>query len=129
MMSDELKPCPKCGGYLALATTHREALVLCRGCNAEWRYPSVIDAVAAHLARPVEDALRAENAALKARWVSVDGEDWKVSIAELAEFNAYSAKWQSVPWDAFHGPDTFDNSARIGAWVRAYEPTKSECTP
>ena len=51
-MNAELKPCEKCGGRLALYTRNVGALILCRGCDADWQYDNVIDAVADNLLRP-----------------------------------------------------------------------------
>jgi hypothetical protein len=105
-MSDKLKSCPKCGGRLALYTSDMGALILCRGCNADWQYDNVIDAVADNLLRPAEDALRAENVVLKAKW---QGVPW--ATLRCAAESAHDEAVQM--WRALNAPDRPPSSEMV----------------
>lgn len=74
-MSDELKPCPWCNGeayafpVLDRNGEHDGFSVLCLGCDASIEtYASNEKAIFAWNTRPIEDALRAENEELRAKW-------------------------------------------------------------
>ncbi len=43
----------------------------------------------------------------------------------IVEANTAQAALDAVPWDALRSPETFDNSAAIGAWVREHGPKEA----
>jgi hypothetical protein len=46
--------------------------------------------------------------------------------AWIVEANFAQAELDAIPWDALRGPETFDNSAAIGAWVREHGPKEED---
>ena len=45
--------------------------------------------------------------------------------AWIVEANMAQAELDAIPWAALRGPETFDNSAAIGAWVREHGPKEA----
>jgi hypothetical protein len=123
-MSDELKPCPKCGG------THRRATigdrvrlvdVWCPDCKQLTDY-GPIEGVLTEL-----DALRAENATLTAQWQSVPWEALRTAL-DVADVET-EQMWQllnanpdtpSPMLDEYRG--TFDACTNALDWFDAHAP-------
>jgi hypothetical protein len=61
----------------------------------------------------------------------VDDALWRGYLTPLAvaawivEANMAQAELDAIPWAALRGPETFDNSAAIGAWVREHGPKEA----
>ena len=41
------------------------------------------------------------------------------------EVERLRTKWDAIPWAALRDPELFDNSATIGAWIRAEAPKEA----
>jgi len=44
---------------------------------------------------------------------------WREEVERLR------TKWDAIPWAALRDPELFDNSATIGAWIRAEAPKEA----
>ena len=102
-MSEELKPCPFCGGKaLYCPPDYQDArhIVICNGYDCIAR-PSMHASSRKHVitdwnTRPVEDALRAKVAYLES---ALNDAETNVHKA-LSAFNELDAQWESVPWES-----------------------------
>lgn len=66
-MTDELKPCPFCGGKAEITKNEMRVWVHCTKCHSDtYLYQIQKEAVAAWNARPIEDKLRGKIGKLEA---------------------------------------------------------------
>jgi len=58
----------------------------------------------------------------EADYAHIPAAEWEDICAEL---EGLRTQWAEVPWAALRDPELFDNSATIGAWIRAEAPKEA----
>lgn len=123
-MSEELKPCPFCGGdpgkaYVGPMSHH---YVMCNACGANvYAFTSKAHAEKCWNRRDIEDALKARAESTEARFSRLDDEytETQEAIAELAEAMGIDAE---ARWDHDSCPN---NSAMIRELIGEFTSIKS----